>query len=231
MIAIVDYGMGNLRSVQKAFERVGGDARIVTSPEEIATAEKVVLPGVGAFRDAIGQLRSHGLVEPIKDAIRSGRPFLGICLGLQLLFDVSYEDGEYAGLGVLPGKVVRFDFSGLPEVGSLKIPQMGWNQLQWTAPCPLLEGIAVGTHFYFVHSYYVVPAASPSPSAQAAVSGSSDTAAQSPGPLGPALMCATCNYGRDFTAMVWRDNLFATQFHPEKSQAAGLALLRNFAAL
>lgn len=212
LIAIIDYGMGNLRSVQKALERVGADARIVTTADEIAAADKVVLPGVGAFRDAIAALRAQNLVEPIKSAIASGRPFLGICLGLQMLFDVSYEDGEYPGLGVLPGKVVRFDFSKLPGGEALKIPQMGWNQLNWSSPCPLLKGIQPATHFYFVHSYYVAPA---------------ETDSQSAGPTG----IATCNYGYDFAAMVWRDNLFATQFHPEKSQSAGLALLRNFATL
>ena len=213
--------MGNLRSVQKAFERVGGPAQIVTTPEQIARADKVVLPGVGAFRDAIGQIRSQGLVDPIQEAIRSGRPFLGICLGLQLLFDISYEDGEYHGLGILPGKVVRFDFSSLPGSASFKIPQMGWNQLQWSEPCRLLHGIAPGTHFYFVHSYYVAPEAPDASRPGDPVRG---------GRGGP-LNIATCNYGYDFAAMVWRDNLFATQFHPEKSQTAGLALLRNFAAL
>lgn len=206
MIAIIDYGMGNLRSVQKAFERVGARAQIVTTPEQVLSADKVVLPGVGAFRDAIAALRNQNLVEPVKQAIASGRPFLGICLGLQMLFDISYEDGEYAGLGVLPGEVVRFDFSDVPNAADLKIPQMGWNQLQWAQACPLLSEIRPGTHFYFVHSYYVAP---------------SDASLQR----------ATCQYGYDFTAMVWRDNLFATQFHPEKSQTAGLKLLENFTNL
>jgi len=203
LIAIVDYGMGNLRSVQKAFERVGAVAEIVQTPEKIAAAEKVVLPGVGAFRDAIGHLREQGLVAPLVEAANSGRPFLGICLGLQLLFDVSYEDGEYKGLGVIPGRVVRFNFNGKPDAAGLKVPHMGWNQLTWSQPCPLLEGLEPGRHFYFVHSYYVEP---------------TDTA----------LARAQCNYGYDFTAMIWRGNLFATQFHPEKSQAAGLKILENF---
>lgn len=212
MIAIIDYGMGNLRSVQKGFERVGASAQIVSRPEQIAQADKVVLPGVGAFRDAIAQIRTQGLVDPIREVIGSGRPFLGICLGLQLLFEIGYEDGEYQGLSILPGKVVRFDFSGRPEASELKIPHMGWNQLQWTTRCPVLEGIKPGEYFYFVHSYYVQPSM---PDARAST------------PLG----IATCNYGYDFTAMIWRDNLFATQFHPEKSQAAGLKILSNFAAL
>jgi imidazole glycerol-phosphate synthase subunit HisH len=206
MIAIIDYGMGNLRSVQKAFERVGADAQIVKSSEEIARASKVVLPGVGAFRDAIAHLREQKLIAPILDSIRSGRPFLGICLGMQLLMDISYEDGEYTGLGVIPGRVVRFDFAGRPSAAGLKIPHMGWNGLNWSARCPLLEGITSGEYFYFVHSYYVDP-------------------------LDPTVSVGRCNYGYDFTAMTWRDNVFATQFHPEKSQAAGLKLLQNFAGL
>lgn len=206
MIAIVDYGMGNLRSVQKGFEQVGASAEIVTSPEAVGRASKVVLPGVGAFRDAIAHLRDQGLIEPLVDAAQSGRPFLGICLGLQLLFDVSYEDGEYQGLGIVPGRVVRFDFTDNPAAAGLKIPHMGWNQLTWTEPCPLLEGIESGQHFYFVHSYYVDP-------------------------VDADVTTGKCDYGHEFTAMIWRDNLFATQFHPEKSQQPGLTILKNFAAL
>jgi len=206
VIAIIDYGMGNLRSVQKGFERVGASAEIVTRPEQIARAPKVVLPGVGAFRDAAAHLREQHLIEPVIQAARSGRPFLGICLGLQLLFDVSTEDGEYDGLGVVPGRVVRFDFSDLPDADTLKIPHMGWNQLVWDKPCPLMEGLKSGQHFYFVHSYYVVPA-------------------------DPEVSFGRCAYGHEFTAMIWRGNLFATQFHPEKSQAAGLTILKNFATL
>lgn len=206
VIAIIDYGMGNLRSVQKAFEKVGADARIVTLPDDVRSAEKVVLPGVGAFRDAIAHLREQQFVEPVREAIRSGRPFLGICLGLQMLFDVSYEDGEYKGLGVIPGRVARFDFRSVPAAAALKIPHMGWNRVQWDAECPLMRGLASGEHFYFVHSYYVDPA-------DCAVS------------------FGRCEYGIEFTAMVWRDNLYATQFHPEKSQRAGLTMLRNFVEL
>lgn len=201
MIAIIDYQMGNLRSVQKAFEKVGSQAVITSDPRQLAHAEKVVLPGVGAFRDAIAELRRRDLTGPIRDAIDAGKPFLGICLGLQLLFDVSYEDGEYEGLGVLQGKVVRFD---VPR--EFKVPHMGWNQALIRRRAPLLDGIPEGTHFYFVHSYYVVP---------------EDTE----------VIAIEADYHRPFCAMVWRDNLFATQFHPEKSQAQGLRLLQNFVAL
>ncbi len=152
MIAIIDYQMGNLRSVQKAFERVGVAAEITGDPERIAAAEKVVLPGVGAFRDAIAELNVRGLVPVIHEAIQRETPFLGICLGMQLLFDVSFEDGEYGGLGILPGKVVRFE---LPE--PYKVPHMGWNQVRARGPVPLLDGIPETAYFYFVHSYFVVP--------------------------------------------------------------------------
>lgn len=200
-IAIVDYQMGNLRSVQKGFEKVGFTATISNRPEEIAAADKVVLPGVGAFGDAIAELQRRELVEPIRQAIAAGKPFLGICLGLQLLFDVGYEGGEFAGLGVLPGKVVRFN---LPA--EYKVPHMGWNQARIVRPAPILKDIPAGAHFYFVHSYYAVPA-------------------------DPGVTAIECDYGHPFCAMVWRDNLFATQFHPEKSQASGLKLLQNFAKL
>ena len=206
MIAIVDYGMGNLRSVQKALEQVGSEARITRDPADIDRAEKVILPGVGAFGDAMANLRERGLVRPLVDAAASGRPFLGICLGLQLLFEVSYEEGEYEGLGVIPGRVLRFNFAGRSDATGLKVPHMGWNQLAWAKPCPLLGGLASPQHFYCVHSYYVSPADS-------------------------SVTCGVCDYGGPFTAMVWRDNLFATQFHPEKSQKAGLTILRKFAAL
>lgn len=201
MIVIVDYGMGNLRSVQKGFERVGCDAVISGDPELVARAEKVVLPGVGAFQDAITELRRCQLVEPLISSIRTGKPFLGICLGLQLLFDRSYEDGEHQGLGILPGKVVRFD---LPR--PYKVPHMGWNQANIRRPAPILEGVDQGAYFYFVHSYYVVPD-------------------------DPEVVAVESDYGGPFCAMVWRDNLYATQFHPEKSQQVGMKLLENFARL
>ena len=201
MIAIIDYQMGNLRSVQKAFAKIGSQAVITSDPRQLAQAEKVVLPGVGAFRDAIAELRRRDLTKPIREAIEAGKPFLGICLGLQLLFDVSYEDGEYEGLGVLKGKVVRFE---VPR--EFKVPHMGWNQALIRRRAPILDGVAEGTHFYFVHSYYVVP---------------EDTE----------VIAIEADYHRPFCAMVWRDNLFATQFHPEKSQAQGLRMLKNFVAL
>lgn len=201
MIAIVDYQMGNLRSVQKGFEKVGHKAVVTDDPEVIAQAEKIVLPGVGAFRDAIAELRRRGMVEPIKAGISAGKPFLGICLGLQLLFDVSYEDGEYEGLGIVSGKVVRFEVP--PEY---KVPHMGWNQARIVRRPPILEGLEEGTHFYFVHSYYVVP-------------------------NDDGVVAVEVDYFRPFCAMVWRENLYATQFHPEKSQADGLRILKNFAEL
>ncbi len=201
MIVIVDYGMGNLRSVQKGFERVGFTPVISRDPEVVARADKVVLPGVGAFQDAIAELKRADLIEPILESIQAGKPFLGICLGLQLLFDVSYEGGEHQGLGVLPGKVVRFE---LPK--PFKIPHMGWNQAIIRRPAPILQGIDEGTHFYFVHSYYVVP-------------------------HDRAVVAVEADYGAPFCAMVWRDNLYATQFHPEKSQRVGMRVLENFARL
>jgi glutamine amidotransferase len=200
MIAIIDYQMGNLRSVQKGFEKVGHSATITSSAADLAAAEKVVLPGVGAFGDAMAELRRRDLVGPIRDAIASGKPFLGICLGLQLLFDVGYEGGEHEGLRILRGKVTRFD---LPR--ELKVPHMGWNRGRFLRAAPLLAGIAEGTFFYFVHSYHCVPE-------------------------DPALVAIESDYGGPFCAAVWRDNLFATQFHPEKSQAEGLKILKNFAA-
>lgn len=198
-IAIIDYQMGNLRSVQKGFEKVGHEAMITSDPAELAKAERIVLPGVGAFGDAIAELKRRDLVNPIKDAIASGKPFLGICLGLQLLFDVGYENGEYEGLGILRGKCVRFN---LPH--EFKVPHMGWNRGTIKRKAPILKDTADGTFFYFVHSYYVVPE-------------------------DPSLVAIETDYGHPFCAAVWKDNLFATQFHPEKSQEEGLRLLRSFA--
>jgi len=201
MIAIIDYQMGNLRSVQKGFERVGHEATVTSDAAVLRDAEKIVLPGVGAFRDAIAELKRRDLVAPICEAIEQGKPFLGICLGLQLLFDVSYEDGQYEGLGIIPGEVVRFD---LPP--GYKVPHMGWNQAVIRRRAPILDGIADGTHFYFVHSYYVAP------------KDESVTAIET-------------EYHEPFCAAVWRDNIYATQFHPEKSQSDGLRTLKNFAEL
>lgn len=201
MIAIIDYQMGNLRSVQKGFERVGHAAVVTSDPEAIERAEKVVLPGVGAFRDAIAELQSRELVPVIRRVIDKGRPFLGICLGLQLLFDRSHEDGEHRGLGILPGEVVRFN---LPQ--EYKVPHMGWNQVAVRRAAPILPDHADGAHFYFVHSYHVVP-------------------------RDETCVALETDYGTRFCSMVWRDNLFATQFHPEKSQQNGLEMLRRFAEL
>jgi glutamine amidotransferase len=201
MITIVDYQMGNLRSVQKGVQRVGGEARISSDPAEIASADKLILPGVGAFGDAMAEIRRRDLAAPIRDFIESGRPFLGICLGLQLLFEKGLEHGEHDGLGILAGDVVRFQ-----RPPTMKVPHMGWNTVNRTNDSPLLKDIADGTHFYFVHSYYVRPA-------------------------DPSVVALECDYGGKFCAMVWKDNLYATQFHPEKSQSDGLKLLAAFAGL
>lgn len=199
MITIIDYGMGNLRSVQKACEYLGYDAMISSSAADISSAEKLILPGVGAFRDAIGHLKDQNLVDPIRDYIASDKPFLGVCLGLQLLFEKSYEDGEYEGLGVVPGEVVRF-----PVQPGLKIPHMGWNRLEVRGVQPLFHGIPAEAHVYFVHSYYVVPA-------------------------DESVVASTTEHGIRFCSAIARNNLFATQFHPEKSQRVGLKILENFA--
>jgi len=201
MIAIIDYGMGNLRSVQKALEAVGSGATVTSDPDRVHRATKVILPGVGAFADAIAELRRTGLGEAFSEAVRAGKPCLGVCLGLQLLFDVSEEDGEHRGLGLLPGRIVRFD----PEPG-LKIPHMGWNTLRVRKPAPLLDGLGPDPSVYFVHSYYARPD-------------------------DPDDVAAEADYPGPFAAMVWRDNLMAAQFHPEKSQAVGLAMYANFARI
>ena len=197
-LAIVDYGMGNLRSVQKAFERLGHAAEVTRDPERIASAPGVVLPGVGAFGACMANLTSLGLVEPVKHAIRSGRPFLGICLGMQLLFEESEEFGPVAGLGVLPGRVVRF----APDAAR-KVPHMGWNSLRIVRRAAPLAGIQDEAYVYFVHSYYPVPA-------------------------DPGVVATTTAYGPEFASSVACDNVFACQFHPEKSQQVGLRLLDNF---
>lgn len=201
MITIVDYGMGNLRSVQKGFEKVGFEARITDDAEAVRRADKLVLPGVGACADAMRGLESRGLVEPIKEYIRAGRPFLGICLGLQMLFTKSFEGGEFAGLEVVLGEVVRF-----PHTPGLKVPHMGWNQLRIRRRSPVLAEIPESSFVYFVHSYYVVPKDS-------------------------GVIATETDYPTPFTSSIWRDNIFATQFHPEKSQQVGLQMLRNFATL
>ncbi len=198
-ILIVDYGMANLRSVQKAFEKVGHVASITGDPNHVAEADKLVLPGVGAFRDAIARVRETGLDAPITNHIRAGKPFLGICLGLQLLFTKSYEDGEYTGLDLFPGEVVRFE-----NVPGLKVPHMGWNQLHITRRAPVLRDLPDGSSVYFVHSYYVKP-------------------------KDRSIIATETDYPTPFTSAIWHKNVFATQFHPEKSQHVGLKMLKNFA--
>jgi imidazole glycerol-phosphate synthase subunit HisH len=206
MIAIIDYGMGNLRSVQKGFEKVGFDAIVTSDPKVLLDAQRVVLPGVGAFRDCIRNLEEGGFVEPILKVIQGGKPFLGICLGLQLLFTESEEFGLHQGLNVIPGRVLRFP-EGMQEAGeSLKVPHMGWNQLSVKRQAPIFEGVEDGSNVYFVHSYYVKP--------------EDET-----------VVAATTGYGIDFCSAIWRDNVVATQFHPEKSQDKGLAMLKNFALM
>lgn len=202
-IAVIDYGMANLRSVQNAFAQIGHRAEIVVDPQEAGRFDRLVLPGVGAFKDAIATLRRTGWDQAVKGHINAGRPLLGICLGLQLLFDVGFEDGEHQGLGILPGRCVRFD---VDAAFGLKVPHMGWNQLKVIRPCPLFRDLPQGAGVYFVHGYHVVPD-------------------------DPAVIATTTDYGRDFVSSIWRDNLMATQFHPEKSQSVGLGILANFATL
>jgi glutamine amidotransferase len=202
-IAILDYGMANLRSVQKAFAQAGFAADIISTSQELAHADKLVLPGVGAFQDAVATLRQKDLAGPILRHIEKGRPFLGICLGLQMLFDVGYEDGVHQGLGVIRGKCVRFE---VDQTLGLKVPHMGWNQLQIQSPSPLLRDLPPGCNVYFVHGYHVVPD-------------------------DPAVIATTTDYGGPFVSSIWRDNVMATQFHPEKSQKIGLKMLENFAKL
>ena len=196
MIAIVDYGMGNLRSVEKGFQKVGIHAGVVTTSAAVDDAPAIVLPGVGAFRDCMKNLEQMSLIEPVARSIRSGKPFLGICLGLQVLFSESEEFGLCRGLDVFPGRVVKF------QTG-LKVPHMGWNTVTMVRKPPIFEGIPDESFFDFVHSYYVEPR-------------DSDT------------ISGTTDYGGRFVSMVWKDNVIATQFHPEKSQETGLKVLKNF---
>lgn len=209
MIAIIDSGVANLRSVQKGLERVGYKAKIIGDPRLLAEAAGIVLPGVGAFADGIAKLSRHGFIEPLRRAIEQGKPVLGICLGLHFLFSESEEFGLHKGLDLLPGRVQRFpdDMADPANAGgTLKVPHMGWNRVRLVRPAPILAGLPEEPFFYFVHSYYVEPA-------------------------DPNITAGITEYGRWFTSVIWRDNLFATQFHPEKSQASGLKLLANFAAL
>lgn len=203
MIGLIDYGAGNLRSVHKALVHVGAAVRLVRRPEELTGVRGLVLPGVGAFDDCLNALRRQELLEACRDFIRSGRPFLGICVGYQALFERSEEFNSCAaGLGIFAGPVVRF-----PPRPGLKVPQIGWNQLQIVRPdCPLLRGVPEGSHVYFVHSYY-------------------------PQPADERLVVTRTEYGVTFASAIWRDNVFATQFHPEKSQDVGLRILQNFVEL
>jgi len=206
MIAIIDYGMGNLRSVQKGFEKIGSEAIITDNPQVILQADRIVLPGVGAFRDCMRNLENGRFVEPILKVIAEGRPFLGICVGMQLLFTDSVEFGLYSGLDVIPGHVLRFPDQMTVAGEKLKVPQMGWNQLSFKRRPPTFNGIDNGSNVYFVHSYYVKPDDS-------------------------GVIATTTDYGIEFCSSVWKDNIIATQFHPEKSQAIGLQILKNFAEL
>jgi len=203
VIALVDYDSGNLRSVQKALLKAGADVRVVRRPEELPGASAVVLPGVGAFDDCINAMRKQKLLGAIKDFIKTGRPFLGICVGYQALFERSEEFTSCAaGLGIFGGKVVRFSGKS-----GLKIPQIGWNRLDIVRPdCPLFRGVAPGSYVYFVHSFF-------------------------PKPADDSIAATHTTYGEVFASSVWRDNVYATQFHPEKSQAVGLQLLKNFVSL
>jgi len=207
MIIVVDYGMGNLRSVSKAIEKVGAKVKISSSPKDILTADKLILPGVGAFKDAMEELKSHRLIEPIKKFVGAGKPFLGLCLGLQLIFSKSEEGGVNKGLNLIKGRVVKF------KSKKLKIPHMGWNQLRVEGrgsrveeKCPLLKGVPEGTYVYFVHSYYAVPEDNK-------------------------CVAAWTDYGVRFPSVICSKNIYATQFHPEKSQELGLKILRNFVKL
>lgn len=198
MIALIDYGMGNLGSVEKALRAAGCEVTITDQPRALEEAAGLVLPGVGAWDDCMGGLEEHGLVAPLKELIAAGKPFLGICLGLQMLFESS-EEGTVPGLSIFPGRVERFHHD-------LKIPQIGWNQVNLRQDLPYFTGVPDGSWFYFVHSYYVVPD-------------------------NPSLIATTTDYGYEFCSAVWRDNVFACQYHPEKSQDVGLQVLRNFRAL
>ena len=198
-VSIIDYGMGNLRSVQKGFEKTGCEARIISSPRQVRDARALVLPGVGAFRTCFENLETLGLIEPILTSIKEGKPFLGICLGLQILFSESREFGTTPGLDVIKGRVIRFQ----PEIHALKIPHMGWNSVCIRRQSHCLQNIPDGAYLYFVHSYYVVP----------------DTAD---------VIATTTTYGVEFVSSICKDNLFACQFHPEKSQTVGLQILKNF---
>jgi glutamine amidotransferase len=198
-IVIIDYGMGNLRNVQKGFEWVGFEAKVTRSRKEIGSASAIVLPGVGAFKDCMENLERYGLIEPLLQSIGKGKPYLGICLGFQILFSESEEFGFQKGLDLIKGKVVKF----VPDQEH-KVPHMGWNTLEMERDAPMLQGIESGDFFYFVHSYYVIP---------------DETR----------WISTFTTYGKRFVSSIWKENIFATQFHPEKSQKKGLKILENFA--
>jgi imidazole glycerol-phosphate synthase subunit HisH len=208
LIAIIDYGMGNLRSVQKGFEAVGAEAIVTSDSQKILSAKSVVLPGVGAFKDCMINLEKLNLIDTVHQSVKSGKPFLGICLGLQLLFNQSEEFGQVNGLGILPGKVVGFkDVQPKSDSGEpLKIPHMGWNTVKVVQGNPLFDSVIDESYFYFVHSYYIAPE-------------------------NPAIIATTTCYGIDFTSGVHHENIHAFQFHPEKSQRLGLTILKNFSKL
>jgi imidazole glycerol-phosphate synthase subunit HisH len=197
-VVIIDYGMGNLRNVQKAFEKIGFAARLTRSKNEIGRASAIVLPGVGAFKDCMENLEKRGLIEPLLRSIEKGKPYLGICLGLQILFSESEEFGSHKGLNLIKGKVVRF----VPDPEH-KVPHMGWNTIEKKKEVPMLQGVESGDFFYFVHSYYVIPDQTQ-------------------------WVSSLTTYGKPFVSSIWKENLFATQFHPEKSQQKGLMVLENF---
>lgn len=214
MIAIIDYGMGNLRSVEKGFRKVGVDVTVTNSPAVVRKADAVVLPGVGAFKDCMRELTNLKLIDAVVDAIKKGKPYLGICLGLQVLFSESEEFGKCRGLDVLRGKVKKFQGTSYKvqegklatcnlQLATLKVPHMGWNEIKIQKNNPLFKEIPDKSYFYFVHSFYVVP---------------EDTS----------IISTTTDYGIEFTSSVRKDNIFAVQFHPEKSQAVGLQVLKNF---
>ncbi|RKY31557.1 MAG: imidazole glycerol phosphate synthase subunit HisH [Candidatus Omnitrophota bacterium] len=210
MIAIIDYGMGNIHSVKKALERFGADTLVTNKPADIGKCHKLVLPGVGAFDDAVRELKRTGLLDELKNHIKNKKPFLGVCLGMQLLFESSQEAKKEKGLAILKGRVVK-----IKATKSAKVPHMGWNQLKQVttsqrhnviSPCPLLKNVPDNSYVYFCHSYY-------------------------PEPADNSLIAATTNYGLDFAAIVWQDNIYGMQFHPEKSQGIGLKMLENFVGL
>jgi len=206
MVTIIDYGIGNLRSIEKAFERVGASVHRTDDPQAVRTAERLVLPGVGAFGACIAEIRARDLEDPIRDAVDAGTPFLGVCVGMQLLFDVGLEKGTHEGLGVLPGRVVHFQEAETASADDLIVPHMGWNALAPTRSHPFLDGLPDPAYVYFVHSYHVEAA-------------------------NEAHVLATTHYDHDFPAVVQHENVLGVQFHPEKSQASGLRMLDNFATL